>query len=181
MYNRRILDEKIKCALDFQELMISLGKFDLAEKDHERSVKLYNSGPMDKKGSTSFAWVGINPEVGAYAFEELYHYAVEKVPFPEYQMCVEQHTKGGIRPHIHLLVKVSKNTRKNHIIKRLAKLFNVADESVQVRLSCSTGQIDAWSKYLRGEKAASKLEDVAKDRTDRANKNIPDVYKCPSQ
>lgn len=177
MFSRRRREDAIKIALEFHENLERMGLHDLAEKDRQLCAKLYDSKPPAKE---LFAWVGINPELKSFSFEELYRFAVEKVPFDEYQMAVEQHTKGGIRPHLHLLIKVSKNTRKNHIVTRLAKLFNIANNCIQVRLSCNDAQIEAWLKYLSGDKSASKLEDVAKDREDRQKYNIPDIYKCPT-
>ena len=177
MLNRKIMENSVVEALKFQELCLRMGYDDLYEKD-----KKYMSAITKPTAVQKYAWVGINPEVGAFTLKELYDKAVLTIPYREYEMTAEQFTKGGIRPHLHILIKVSANARKNHIIARLAKVFDIAEQSVQVRISHNLSLVSQWQKYLKGEKSECKLEDVEKDREYRENNNIPHIYnaKLPS-
>lgn len=167
---RRDVAESIK----FQELCERLGYTDLIEKDKNFMQVKYT--PIKKD---NFAWIGINPEVGTYTMEALYSHAVSKLPYSAYELVVEQHTDGGIRPHLHILVRISGNARKNHIITRMAKIFDIQENFVQVRITNSSSLVEKYKKYLRGEKTDSKTENVSKDKIDREKNNIPDIYICP--
>ena len=126
--------------------------------------------------SKSVAFVGINPPIGQYSLKELYDFAVDRYPYKDYIMVVEQNTKGGVRPHLHLAHPVTDNTRKNHVIARLAKIFEIEQNSVDVKISRSFIVISRWLKYIRGEKKEEKQEDVEKDIKDRDYYNIPHIY-----
>lgn len=169
---RRDVAESIK----FQELCERLGYTDLLDKDKNYMQVKYT--PIKKE---NFVWIGINPEVGTYTMEALYSHAISKMPFRAYELVVEQHTDGGIRPHLHILAACSGNSRKNHIITRMAKIFDIQENFVQVRITNSSSLVDKYKKYLRGEKTDSKQDNVEKDRVDREKYNIPHIYICPSQ
>lgn len=126
--------------------------------------------------SKSVAFVGINPPIGQYSMKELYNLAVDKYPYKDYIMVVEQNTKGGVRPHLHISHSVSDNTRKNHVISRLANIFKVEKVCINVDVSRSFVVISRRLKYIRGEKKEEKQDDVEKDIKDRNNFNIPHIY-----
>lgn len=167
---RRDVAESIK----FQELCERMGYTDLLDKDRNFMQVKYT--PIKKE---NFVWIGINPEVGTYTMEALYSHAISKLPYRAYELVVEQHTEGGIRPHLHILASGSANTRKNHIITRMAKIFGIQENFVQVRITNSSSLVDKYRKYLRGEKTDSKQDNVIKDRGDREKYNIPHIYICP--
>jgi len=127
-------------------------------------------------GDKGFAFVGINPPADSVTLKELYDFCVAHYPYKGYTMCVEQNTPEGVRPHLHILHPVTGNTRKNHIIARLAKLFKVEENYINVKVSKSNPVISRWEKYLRGEKKGEKIEYVEKDIKDRDIYNIPHIY-----
>lgn len=129
-----------------------------------------------KAPGKGYAFVGVNPPVGQYSLKELYDFAVDKYPYPDIEMVVEQHTLEGIRPHLHILQPVSDNARKNHIITRLSNLFKVKRECVHVVVSRSSIVISRWRQYLHGEKKDEKQDNVEKDIKAREYYNIPHIY-----
>ena len=129
-----------------------------------------------KAPGKSYAFVGVNPPCGQYSLKELYEFCVKNYPYPGFLMCVEQNTPGGIRPHLHIAHPVSENTRKNHIISRLAKLFQVDPNSIDVSVSKSSIVLSRWVKYIHGEKKQEKQDNVEKDIKDRQYYNIPHIY-----
>ncbi len=137
-----------------------------------RMLRSYEAKAPDK----SIAFVGVNPPCGQYSLKELYDFCVKEYPYPGYLMCVEQNTPGGIRPHLHILHPVSDNTRKNHIISRLAKLFKIDKNSIDVNVSKSSTLLSRWVKYIHGEKKEEKKDNVDKDIKDRLYYNIPHIY-----
>jgi len=130
-----------------------------------------------KHPSQSYAMVGINPPPGTFSLKDLYDFCVEHYPYKDYIMCVEQHTGSGvIRPHLHILHPISPDARKNHVITRLAKVFKLERQSIDVSISRSSIVISRQEKYIRGEKKEEKLENVEKDIKDREYYNIPNIY-----
>lgn len=177
--NRKIWESCIEESIKFQQLAKEMGYLDLVEKDKD-FMRLKQKEFKTSTCGSQHAWIGVNPPIDKYnSLKALYEHAIEKMPFGEYQMCAEQHTKGGIRPHLHILSPVSGNTRKNHIITRLAKAFDVDESSIQVRLTKNKVLLDKWNSYLRGEKVDSKMDDVKKDADYREKNNIPSLYRCP--
>ncbi len=126
-------------------------------------------------GAENHAWIGINPPPKTYTLLELYQKLLKDNPYPESLAVVEQHTEGGIRPHVHQLVRVSSNTRKNHIISKLSKVYGLDPQSVQVNITKNKILIGKWEAYLKGSKTENKLENVERDRIDREKDNIPDL------
>lgn len=118
-----------------------------------------------------YAWIGVNPPADQYTMKELWDLA--KLPYENYIICVEQYTEGGIRPHLHALAKVSKNTRPNKEVRRLQKLFSLENaQSVEYKVF-GANLLSARMKYMRGEKAEGKSENVEKDREKRKEYKIP--------
>lgn len=127
------------------------------------------------QGAENHAWIGINPPPGEYTLKELYEKLLKDNPYPGSLATVEQHTEGGIRPHIHQLVRVSSNTRKNHIITKLSKVYDLNPQSIQVNITKNKVLIDKWEAYLNGSKKDSKLENVELDLKDREKDGIPNL------
>lgn len=176
-FSRQERLEKVREIQKFIEICENTGFHDLAER--ERAALVQMDKPMTKSQKQCYAWIGINPEPDTISMKELFDTAVAKLPYSEYEMCVEQHTKGGIRPHLHILAKISDNVRKNHVITRMSKIFNIKENFVQVRVTYAEGYVLQCSDYINGNKTANKLEHCKLDAADREKYNIPHVYKCP--
>lgn len=178
--NRKIWESCIEESIKFQQLAKEMGYLDLVEKDKD-FMRLKQKEFRTSTCGLQHAWIGVNPPIDKYnSLKALYEHAVDKMPYGKYQMCAEQHTKGGVRPHLHILLEVSSNERKSHIITRLAKAFDVEESSIQARISKNKVLIDKWRQYLRGEKADSKMDDVKKDAEYREKNNIPHIYNVPT-
>lgn len=179
MYARLSNTDRVRDSLKFQELAHSLGYDDLAEKDHQYMLKTVN---LSAATLIRFAWIGINPPVDpSNSMLDLYNYAKDNLPYKKYTMTVEQNTGGGVRPHLHILAEVGANARKNHIITRLSKIFNIPENFVSVQLSINSSLVDKWRKYLQGEKKECKLDNVGQDTRDRNELGIPHIYKKPEE
>lgn len=122
------------------------------------------------------AWIGINPPPNTISLGELFDKGKELLPYKHYIMCVEQHTDGGIRPHLHILATVSKTTRAKYEIPRLAKIFNIKESSVELKITCNEGLNLQREAYIFGEKTEEKQEKVLKDKEIRETLGIPDYY-----
>lgn len=131
---------------------------------------------MDKKPEKAYkAWIGINPPPNTISLEELYTLG-KQLPYKHFTMCVEQHTDGGIRPHLHILAIVSKTARANKEIPRLAKMFNVGENSIECKISNNENLNNQRYKYVIGEKREEKLKNVEKDKESRKELGIDDYY-----
>jgi len=117
-----------------------------------------------------YAWIGINPPLGQYALKELW--GVATLPYTDYIITIEQNTEGGIRPHLHALAKVCKNTRPNKEIARLAKQFSISNECIEYKIH-GTNLLSPHLKYVQGEKTQEKENNVLKDIKDKEMANIP--------
>lgn len=169
-FSRRRMIEEFK----YLELLEQLGK---TEEYQKQLTIMRGRDPQPTAGDKGFAFVGINPPAGSVTLKELYDFCVAHYPYKGYTMCVEQNTPDeGVRPHLHILHPVTGNTRKNHIISRLAKLFKVEENYIDVKVSKSNPVISRWGAYLRGEKKGEKIEYVEKDIKDRDIYNIPHIY-----
>ena len=121
----------------------------------------------------NYAWIGINPPPGTISLYELYEKLLKVNPYKNGRAVVEQNTEGGIRPHIHQLCKVSDNTRKNHIITRLSKLYGLESQSIDVNISKNKVLVSKWQDYVCGNKKVAKQSLVEKDIEDRSKYGIP--------
>lgn len=177
MYKRHRTAESIRESLIFQELCRTLGYDELAERDHKYEQSKDPHPPFKIDTGTKYAWVGINPPAQRFKdMLELFEYAKAKLPYKTYDMVVEQHTENGIRPHLHLLIKVKDSERKNHVISLLARLFELEENFISVKLSTISTIIETWRKYLRGDKKLDKQENVGKDQLERERLGIPHLY-----
>lgn len=121
------------------------------------------------------AWIGINPPPNSISLGDIFNKGKE-LPYKHYMMCAEQHTDGGIRPHLHILALVSKTTRPNKEIARLAKMFNIKESSVEVKITNNEGLNLQREKYILGDKTEDKQEKVLKDKEIRETLGIPQFY-----
>lgn len=175
--NKKIWEDSCVESAKFRQLCVKFNMPDLIEKD-KKFMDAQRKELFKKSNEKSkFAWIGLNPPPNTYTLKELYELCVDKFPYRGYEMVAEQFTQGGIRPHLHILLKVSDNSRKNHIISRLAKSFEMDAASVQVRISNNYSLIDRWQKYIQGEKSDTKMEYVNNDKEYRQNNNIPHIYR----
>ncbi len=129
---------------------------------------------VDNSKKSLFAWIGINPPIGKYTIEKLFKEC--KLPYEHYIFCVEQHTANGIRPHIHALAEVNKDTRPSREIPKLAKIFDVSLNVIEYKISKHPVVNDARRAYILGNKSKEKQENVLKDKLTRTALNIPDYY-----
>ncbi len=173
MYNRMCKAESIKESLKFQSYCEAFKMYEALENDKKVQAMICKEHKDDRE---FHAFIGINPPVGTHDMKSLYELCVAKLPFKKYIMCVEQNTDGGVRPHLHILAKVTSNCRKNHVITRLSKIFEVQNNSVDVSITRSYSLVTQWTKYIKGEKKEEKLENVNKDRVEREQLNIPHYY-----
>jgi hypothetical protein len=174
-YNRQERLDKVKEIQKFIDVCERTGFHDLAERERAALVQMDKPQPTAQK--QCYAWIGINPEPDTISMKELFLKAVEKLPYSSYEMCVEQNTKGGIRPHLHILAKINGNVRKNHVITRMGKIFNLKNNFIQVRVSSNEVYVKQCSDYVNGKKAADKMGHVDQDIKDREKYNIPHVYR----
>lgn len=175
MYRREFERRNMAEAFKMLDRLEAEGQTEAYEAAKQRMLKSDEA----KHPNSSQAMVGVNPPVGTYNLLELFEFCKENYPYKGYTMCVEQHTEGGIRPHLHLIHPVSSDTRKNHIISRVSKAFSLEPQSIDVNVSKSSIVISRWRKYIRGEKVDSKLDNCKKDIKDREYYNIPSIYNAP--
>lgn len=147
-----------------QEVYEQLMEKDKAFENAKNNTKMYK------------AWLCINPPPGSYTLEELYSFTIQHIPYKNYLLCVEQNTDNGVRPHVHILASVTKTTRPNAEIARLAKMFKVKENFIECKIS-NNGLLNTQrEKYVRGEKQDSKKDNVEKDKNDRLKLKIPDFH-----
>lgn len=132
---------RLQQARDDLEFVNTLEWLEMHKKAPPGSAQAWKEKCLEKElkneptGSENYAWIGINPPPGDYTLKELYEKLLKDNPYSPSSAVVEQHTEGGIRPHIHQLVRVSSNTRKNHIITKLSKIYGLNPQSVQVNIT----------------------------------------------
>jgi len=180
MLNRKIWEASCVESLKFRELCQANGWTEAIERD-KKFMEAQHKKLYSKQSRDYYAWIGVNPPVNTTTLKELYDTAVKIMPYRGYEMTPEIQTKNGQRPHLHILLKINSNTRKQHIVAKLAKAFKLNTQSVDVSISSSSSLVETWRRYLRGEKTDSKQEFVDKDKIYREDNNIPHIYKCPSQ
>lgn len=174
-FNRRAMVEQFKL-LDLAEGLASYAP-KYADTAAVLKANMLKQDGVPASAGTPYAFIGVNPPSGSCSMRELYDLCVASYPYKGYTMCVEQHTDGGVRPHLHILHPVSKDTRKNHMISRLSKVFSLEKNFINVSVSRNSGCISRWQAYLRGEKKDEKIENVEKDIKERDIYNIPHIYK----
>ena len=129
--------------------------------------------------NTKYKWIGINPyptnTEERNTLYTLYKTLKHKIDTTQWlqnsAFCIEAHTAGGFRPHIHLILITT--VRPARIISTLAKLFQCKPNMIQVD-SLSFGIRDKL-RYVNGEKAEAKLTLVKQDQDLRDALKIPHI------
>lgn len=144
----------------------------------ERIKKLQEK--FEDLGGKTHLWVGINPPPGKFSMLELYDKMTEIAQRPKisffrdnFMWNIEQNTKGGVRPHIHLML-LDKKVKPSRVIETLSKAFDIPKSSIECKRNFNNHLMPEHIAYLKGSKTDSKSEDVAKDICDRLDLGIPD-------
>ena len=120
-----------------------------------------------------YAWITINAPSVQYDMKGLWD-AAKDIPYKDYIISVEQYTHQGEHPHLHLLAKVNRNTRKGKEIARMQKLFGLAlPTSIHIKILSCPDLAQQKRRYVCGEKTESKIEDTQKDQSLRNSLGIP--------
>lgn len=120
-----------------------------------------------------YAWITINAPSTQYDMKTLWD-AAKAIPYKDYIISVELYTQKGVHPHLHLLAKVTQNTRKGKEIARLQKLFGLAlPTSIHINIFAGEELYNTRKNYVCGEKTESKFEDTQKDQSLRNALGIP--------
>ncbi len=133
----------------------------------------------DRLGGRSHHWIGINPPPDTISLIDLYE-KMEKT-IKKYSMfndvnylyCVEQHTDGGIRPHVHMMLE-NMAVKPNRIIKTLATAMGVKETSINIETYRKNLLFKEHIKYLQGEKCEEKEKNINLDKEARGVYGIPD-------
>lgn len=135
---------------------------------------------FDSIGGKTHLWIGINPPPEKYTMKELYNKMLDvssrqKIKFfrEKFIWCVEQHTKSGIRPHIHLML-MDARVKPSRVIETLAKAFDVSKNSIECKRHFNNHLLQEHILYIKGEKVTDKQSDVALDICSRLDLEIPD-------
>jgi len=133
----------------------------------------------DRLGGRSHHWVGINPPPDSISLLELYN-KMEKIikkysMFSEtnYLYSVEQHTEGGVRPHIHLMLE-NMSAKPSRIIKTLATAMELKETSINIETYRKGMLFKEHIKYIIGEKIEEKENNIKLDKEARLLYGIPD-------
>mgnify|MGYP000052498848 CR=1 FL=1 len=129
----------------------------------------------------SHLWVGINPPPGQYTMlkiHDLTKAVVKKYKWLEDSAwCVEAHTDGGYRPHIHLMVSYNRNKiRSNAVIRMLSNSYKVEKHSIECKTYLNGNLNGEHIDYIMGLKSDEKKENVLSDISERNSLNIENYY-----
>jgi len=131
-------------------------------------------------GSTNdnHTWIGIDPS--GQTMQELWdktHELCDKYCFTKGEdmaFNVEQNTRNGVRPHIHLMIRGVIKQRPAYIAKRLAEFYSCAPNFIEVKHFRRKQMFTEHLNYIKGIKSEAKMPDVQLDIKDRNNLGIPD-------
>lgn len=118
------------------------------------------------KPAQKYMWIGINPQHKSII--DLYK-DLQKLKLDKYIACVEAHTEGGYRPHIHMIY--TGHHKPFRIIEKLSKHFNCPSNFIEAKNF--TKYYDEKLAYIRGEKISEKMEYVTKDKEERDKNSVP--------
>jgi len=129
----------------------------------------------------SHLWIGINPPPGQYTMVKLCQMTigiVKKYKWAEDNAwCVEAHTAGGYRPHIHLMVSYNRNkVRPNRVIQMLSTSYKVEKHSIQCKTYLNGNLHGEHMDYIMGLKSDEKKDDVLSDISERNSLKIQNYY-----
>lgn len=132
----------------------------------------------DRLGGRAHHFIGINPLPDTIGMKELYE-KMERIVkkyamFSEtnYLYCVEQHTDGGIRPHIHMMLE-NMSAKPNRIIKTLATALNLKETSINIETFRKNLLWKEHINYIIGEKCEEKEKNINLDKEARVLYGIP--------
>lgn len=86
---------------------------------------------------------------------------------------VEQNTKNGIRPHVHMMIRGVINQRPAYIAKRLAEYYDCAPNFIDVKHYRRKQLYEEHLNYIQGIKQEEKMPQVQLDIIDREALGIP--------
>jgi hypothetical protein len=164
-----------------------LGNFEEEkEKSLKRSLEIAHKRifkPMEENDTIkpSHLWIGINPPPGKYTMEKLCQMTkgiVKKYKWMEDNAwCVESHTEGGYRPHIHMMVSYNRNKiRPNAVIRMLANSYKVECNSIECKTYLNGNLFGEHMDYILGTKIKDKEDNVLSDIAERNELNIEHYY-----
>lgn len=88
---------------------------------------------------------------------------------------VEQHTDGGVRPHVHLMIRGLLTQRPAYIAARLGDHYDISASSCEVNHFRKKRAYGEHVKYIQGIKKEEKEENTELDRQDRETLGIPHI------
>jgi len=164
-----------------------LGNFDEEkEKSLKRSLEIAHKRifkPLEETDTIkpSHLWIGINPPPGQYTMEKLCQTTkavVKKYKWLEDNAwCVEAHTAGGYRPHIHLMVAYNKNkVRPVRVIQMLSTSYKIEKHSIECKTYLNGNLYGEHMDYIIGMKKEGKKDDVLSDISERKSLKIQNYY-----
>lgn len=138
--------------------------------------KVYGKAETQSPNEGTHLWIGVNPPPNTISLKCLWEQAL--AAFSKYKClathasCVEAHTKGGYRPHLHILA-ITKE-KPGRVITALANHFSLEKHSIECKAYHKGVLFGEHYDYIIGSKKTSKIEDVDKDKLERAKNEIPD-------
>lgn len=156
------------------------------EKSLKRSLEISNKRifkPLEETDTIqpSHLWIGINPPPGQYTMVKLCQMTqgiVKKYKWLEHNAwCVEAHTAGGYRPHIHLMVSYDTNKVKPvRVIQMLSNSYKVEKPSIDCKTYLHGNLHGEHMDYIMGLKSDEKKDDVLSDISERNSEKIQNYY-----
>jgi len=127
------------------------------------------------EGKTHY-WIGINPPPDSLTMLELYEKMEKLVKknkfFQEgYIYCLENYTKAGERPHVHMMLTTK--TKPHRIIETLAEYFDIKRNFIDLTKYRHDILFNQHVKYIKGDKIEEKAAYVLKDKELLEDLGIP--------
>lgn len=138
--------------------------------------KVYGKADSQSPNECTHLWIGVNPPPNTTSMKCLWEQAL--VAFEKYKClathasCVEAHTEGGHRPHLHILA-MSKE-KPGRVITALANHFSLKKNSIECKAYHKGLLFGEHYDYIIGSKKTSKQKNVDLDKSERAENEIPD-------
>lgn len=130
--------------------------------------------------ASAHMWIGVNPPIDKtkHSMQKLWALALElpkKYKWMNHSLfCIESHTNGGYRPHLHIFTLG--HEKLNRITKALSNHFQVATQSINHAAHKNGHLYEEHKKYILGDKATCKMDDVEADQKERLELGIPDFH-----
>lgn len=149
--------------------------------EQSQNTMYYCIGKLRKKyygdNNANHSWIGIDPS--GLTIQQLHDRTLELlgkycfVKEDDVAFCVEQNTKNGKRPHIHMMIRGVINQRPAYIAKRLAEHYGCAPNFIDVKHFRKNKLYSEHLNYIKGIKEESKMPYVQLDKQDRETLGIP--------